>query len=151
MYILSFKKWKNNLTEENINNHITSPHTLEWKLSRAHVPMSYRKAMAVTNNRWSANFPLFSNNFIICLIEAHEIIKIILHRAPSICYNNLLLKNIRTRELRLRNNGGNVNHVQYKSDWNRHFIFPTYWVYPNKKFIIKNKCKNNRCRWLKYS
>jgi hypothetical protein len=39
--------------------------------------------------------------------------------------------------LRGRDDGGNVNNVQYKSDWNYHFESPSY----NEYLLIKMLCK----------
>jgi hypothetical protein len=38
--------------------------------------------------------------------------------------------------LRGRNDGGNVNNVQYKSNWNCHYeSSPIKWVFPNKNLF----------------
>jgi hypothetical protein len=47
------------------------------------------------------------------------------------------------RRMRGRDNGSNVNNVQYKSNWNYHYEFLPI-IYPNKKFIKKFKKKDGR-------
>jgi hypothetical protein len=42
------------------------------------------------------------------------------------------------RGLKGRDDGGNVNNVQYKSNWNCHYRSPLY----NEYFLIKNYFKN---------
>lgn len=69
-----------------------------WLAVRLHNSMSYKKAMDIRENQWSTGFlfPLlfFSSNCIIYLSKIHEIIKIILYRAPPIWRNKLKRKNV---------------------------------------------------------